>query len=242
MLKVNNPIIRLALLIEIIHTEFFMCHRANADAPKSFVNKPGIYVKGVAGALMSATQFNKDSHPKDQFSLLAGAGIGYRISNNLRLDLIFAHKGNYGFFEKREVQYSPDPNDLGPKEGEWNVTTNLWMISGYYDIPTQSMFTPYITAGIGVALHKIKDSNFVVAYKGYKYAGASEKAFAWSAGVGSLYKIRDKISLDFSYRYTDMGKVIPSYYYYFDEKVKSNVKDQGALRTHDISLGVIISL
>lgn len=243
MLKNIRIIIKLILLVGINYASFTHC-LANTIEPNQTLSEHGIYLKGGVGAFLPATQFNKDFQKKDRPSLLASLGIGYRASENIRGDLSFIHKGNYSFFKKKEkqVRYTSETQERSMEEGEWSITTNLAMINGYYDIPTQTMLTPYITGGIGIALHEVKDSNFIEGLKGYKCAGTTQKSFAWSAGVGTLYKIHNKVFIDFNYKYTDMGKVIPSYYDFYRGRIGSNVWDKGSLRSHDISLGVIVSL
>ena len=94
-----------------------------------------------------------------------GGGVGYQFNDNLRTDL--------------RVDYAGIGND------DASLTTALGNV--YFDIPTQTMFTPYIGGGLGYgwATGKGDDTNGV--------------AFGVMAGVE--VNLTDKLSADVGYRY-----------------------------------------
>ena len=84
------------------------------------------------------------------------------------------------------------------------LQNNALLVNAYYDLNTCTPWTPYIGAGMGVALLKFsyKDMNY-----GRKY---SEKAhnFAWQVGAGVTYDLTKNIALDGGYRYINAGAAV----------------------------------
>lgn len=79
------------------------------------------------------------------------------------------------------------------------------MMNAYYDIDTNTAFTPYVGGGIGYArLKGSVDSRFGELSK-------SSDEFAWQLGAGVAYALNDNVSLDLGYRYSDFGSVEKEY-------------------------------
>lgn len=76
------------------------------------------------------------------------------------------------------------------------VESQSYMLNGYYDIDTQTKFSPYIMAGVGFADIKGKADTL---------GSISDTNFAWQAGAGISYEVNQAISLDAGYRYVDSG-------------------------------------
>ncbi len=74
------------------------------------------------------------------------------------------------------------------------VSSASLMVNEYYDFYNDTLFTPYVTAGIGFAKVELDDFDFD------KYKG-SDKVFAYQFGTGVEYKYSDQISLDARYRF-----------------------------------------
>lgn len=68
-----------------------------------------------------------------------------------------------------------------------SIETYSLMVNGYYDIKTDSAFTPFIGAGLGMATHETDDGNDTV--------------FAYQAIGGVAYSICQMVFLDLAYRY-----------------------------------------
>ena len=74
------------------------------------------------------------------------------------------------------------------------VATQSTMLNAYYDIDTNTKFSPYVGAGLGFA--KVK---------GDGEWSESQYNFAWQAGAGIGYALNDNVTLDAGYRYVDYG-------------------------------------
>jgi opacity protein-like surface antigen len=78
----------------------------------------------------------------------------------------------------------------GKRSGDMEAYSLL--VNGYYDFINKTRFTPYITAGIGMA--KV-NSNFD------DIAQLNDKGLTYQFGAGVAYAINRILSVDFRYRY-----------------------------------------
>lgn len=81
------------------------------------------------------------------------------------------------------------------------LQNNILLLNAYYDINTCTPWTPYVGAGMGVAMlkytEKATDSNYKGNWKAYN--------FAWQIGAGVTYELTRNIALDGGYRYINAG-------------------------------------
>ena len=108
------------------------------------------------------------------------------------------------------------------------------MFNGYYDFNTCTRWTPYVGAGVGVAMLKLT-SNYMDA-DGHDKVSDKSYNIAWQIGAGVAYDLTKNIALDAGYRYINAGaavanKSIYSGDGYYSEKHKINTAN------HEIYLG-----
>lgn len=98
----------------------------------------------------------------------------------------------YNFSEKAKKRYSDERITLDNQSV---------MLNAYYDINTCTRWTPYVGAGIGVAMLKGTERSL------YENEKASDRTynFAWQLGAGVAYDLTDHVALDAGYRYIDYG-------------------------------------
>ena len=132
---------------------------ADAYAPEPVVTASGLYIRGDAGWSWLSTDDSDNSVG------VIGGGVGYKFNDNLRTDL------------------RADWAGIGNNDNSF--TTVLGNV--YFDIPTETMLTPYLGAGVGYGW---AESN------GNDDSGA---AFALMAGVE--VNLTDNLSADVGYRY-----------------------------------------
>ena len=127
--------------------------------PEPVVTASNFYLRGDLGWSWLETQNNNDS----VFEL--GAGLGYRFNDHLRTDARFDYAG-----------VGNDHHDFG------SVLGNV-----YFDITTQSIFTPYVGAGIG--------------YGWSDDHGDNESGVTYALMAGVEVNITDNVSADIGYRF-----------------------------------------
>lgn len=138
------------------------------DADRSPESVMGLYLRGDIGWSQLAW-----SGGADDGGWALGAGIGTHLTEQLRTDLRFDYGGSYAIGGGRDMSVT-------------TLTGNL-----YFDIPTSTMFTPYVGAGLG--------------YGWVPVDGGSDRdglALALMAGAG--FDMTDNLTLDVGYRFRDV--------------------------------------
>ena len=203
--------------------------------------KSGFFIKGEVGKIFA--QKFKDTPTSGYIDgnvsnyALYGAGAGYKFN-----EMFSANLG----IQYRRFKYNAMLNDRSVSQ---NINNYSVLLNGFYSIPTSTLFTPYLSAGIGYTYNKPSDlkssvnSNDpdILEEQGSSTASKqNSQAFIWNLGLGTKVKISKAIDLDLSYRYINLGKV----------KVQSTVTDLDEilsaasqnLNGHQITLGIIFNI
>ncbi len=105
---------------------------------------------------------------------VAGGGIGYRFSDNLRTDITADMSGDY---------------DVAPGA---NISTTTVLGNVYFDWANDSMFTPYL--GVGAGYGWVNGSGLA----------SDESGLALGAAAGFTVDLTNNLSVDTGYRYRDI--------------------------------------
>ena len=139
-----------------------------------------------------------------------GVGVGYKLNAWLRADVTADYRTTAGFraFSSGTGYtggYSVDHADL-------ESTTIL--ANGYLDLGTFYGFTPYVGAGVGVAVNQFSNYNWQVYLLPGPTAGAAgtipgdtRTNFAWALMAGTAVEMGRGLALDVGYRYVNLGSV-----------------------------------
>jgi opacity protein-like surface antigen len=139
-------------------------------------------------------------------STFVGLGVGYKFNDWFRADLTGEYRGKANFHGSDNVTFNGGRgvDNYSGSKSEWVALANA-----YVDIGTWWCVTPYIGAGIGAAQVNIigfRDDGFNNLGTSVAYAAdASKTNFAWALHAGLSYKVTQSMSIDFGYRYLDMG-------------------------------------
>jgi len=155
---------------------------------------------------VTASKFNKStaygmSHKNSKSDMGIGAGVGYRVMDNMRAELVY----NYAFspkFKHSEANYN----------SKVKVNAGALMAKGLVDFADLGVAKLYAGAGLGWAQvgAKFTDNG----YAATKQAPFSSKAktknnLAWALYLGSGFSVADGVTLDVAYSFTDLGKTKP---------------------------------
>lgn len=190
------------------------------EAPKD--STKGVYVTaGVGGSWSSGNATTTTSNPTFEIdgvrypstgSMLGNAplgggvaveaGVGYDFGNNFRSELTYLYNAaslGTSSYSTSNLRVDGDSyNGTATASTSGNVKTNSVMVSGYYDIQTNSKFTPYVGAGIGYTSVSIPAQNRVAAnfnVDGFQgagwldFPGGSASAFGYQAKIGVSYAV-----------------------------------------------------
>lgn len=113
-----------------------------------------------------------------------GAAAGWQFTPNWRAE------GELGYRENSLLIVTPGNNP----DGLARATT--LMVNGYFDLPTKTIFTPYIGAGIGAAYLQ-QD----ISASGTQLTDEHSWAFAYQGMIGASATLTDTVSANLEYRY-----------------------------------------
>lgn len=154
--------------------------------------------------------------PSAEMVFGGGLAVGYDFHPAqdlpLRLELEFLARERYS--QKKNYTYILTGTEPLRGTAKLDVSAYTGFFNAYFDLHNSSMFTPYVGAGVGVALlHTDIDDGMRTTLSGLPLSGQITKfgkekrtVFAWNAGAGVACKISDSFSLDLGARYTDLGK------------------------------------
>jgi len=184
-----------------------------------------------------------------------GAGIGYNVNDWFRLDVTGEYRAKANF-HGLDVGRLPDASCIsGPpcyasdrytgSKSEW-----LFLLNGYVDLGTWSGFTPFVGAGIGTSRNTISSfADFSTCNDSSSCAGsggsdayaasASKWQFAWALYAGVGYKLTKNTTIEFAYRYVDLGNGQSGDVTRFDGTNNyNNPTEFRRLTSHDLKFGV----
>jgi len=132
-------------------------------------------------------------------------GITLTIESDMGYALAGAVGYEFGNFRlEGEIAYQTNDLDkvkaLGVTLDATGDTSSLaGLLNCYYDFNNTSLFTPYISAGIGMA--QVEINNFNIPGSGLPGTNDDDTVFAYQFGVGMAYAMTENLSLDIRYRY-----------------------------------------
>jgi opacity protein-like surface antigen len=149
-------------------------------------------------------------HEDIKSTALYGFGIGVEHSRWLRFDLTGEYRGKQLFLAQDSYNRNgcAAPGDCGTNEYTADLESWLGLANVYIDVGNWRGITPYVGAGIGLAsidVQGFKDVNVPNNSVFYGDKDNSTTNFAWALYAGISYDITPQFTLDFAYRYTDLG-------------------------------------
>jgi opacity protein-like surface antigen len=145
----------------------------------------GFYLRGDIG-----WSFLEWSGGNDDNAFTGGGGVGYQFTQNLRGDVRVDWSGDY---------------DIGPNA---DLSTTTLLGNMYFDIPTETIFTPYVGGGAGWGWASVDGGN-------------SDDAFTYSLMAGATIDLSRNLDLDIGYRFIDMTVDGPDIY---DHQIMTGVR------------------
>lgn len=213
--------------------------------------KEGVYITGKAGtsvvnlyginSTFSADEIvNGHTTLPDRTKGVFGGGvaIGYDFNDQfqlpVRLELDTTFRGETDAKSGQDITAFGESVHINVKN---QVRMATYMVNGYYDFHNSTAFTPYISAGVGLAHVKLKNNTIPVGFDINETLSASKNNFAWGAGIGAKYAVADNIAIDASYKYINAGKVsISKNNYAGDEHTSYYANTKAA--SNDFMLGI----
>ncbi len=174
------------------------------------------YLKGFVGAAnpdvgdIFAEEFKFNDftvfHKDIKSTPLWGLGFGYYTNHYFRFDITGEYRGSAVFLAQDSF---PGGLTFPAVTNEYTADIESWvgLANMYIDLGTWHCVTPYIGGGVGfasISVLGLKDVN--VPNGGVAFAkDNTETNFAWAVYGGLAYDVTPSVTIDLSYRYTDLG-------------------------------------
>lgn len=141
------------------------------------------------------------------FGLAFGNDFSYSTAYPIRLEAEYIYHGESKFKKGPSII---ELNGLQHASQSFKIKAHTLMVNGFYDINIDSVITPYVGGGLGMAYLKSSYSSNVVNGAPINVnTSNNDWSFAWNIGGGVSYALDNQMSLDFGYRYFDMGDAEP---------------------------------
>jgi opacity protein-like surface antigen len=178
---------------------------------------------------------------------LFGIGFGYDTGHYFRFDLTGEYRGDAAFvfhdkYPGPDGSFDYDGPGSGPGTNEYNADIESWvgLANAYVDLGTWWCLTPYVGGGVGfanISIRGYKDVN--VPNNSVAYGrDNSQTNFAWAVYGGLAYKVTPGLTLDLSYRYTDLGDIRTGKIATFDNASTSGGFGIQDITSNDVMLSV----
>ena len=168
------------------------------------------YIKIGAGVTSMAPDVLKFSNPGRSSGLLVSSGynlkykfrpsplynvgLGYRVNNFVRGDINFQ-------FTELKAKGTGSTSTGQSLNGKFDLRSVVLMANGYFGVPVNKTFSPYISAGVGV--RKYISAKLVPLKSKDEY----QPRVVWNVGAGTEINFHSKFGMEVEYRYmTEFGK------------------------------------
>ena len=165
-----------------------------------------------------------------------GLGIGYQY-NWFRFDVTGEYRSNAGF---RSVNVLSSGGFTFPEQNfasksEWVALANV-----YADLGTWWCITPFIGAGVGAAYNTISNFHDLgVLFGANNFADTGSKwNLAWAVHAGLAYKVTPNFTVEFAYRYLNLGSAQTGILHGFDGTFQGQNERFNGLTSHDVKFGI----
>jgi opacity protein-like surface antigen len=139
--------------------------------------------------------------------------IGRSFGNGWRGEAAFNIFGSSDFSGEWSYTTPADPGPHASMRG--SIRSFALFANGYYDFEMEGGFTPFLTAGLGVARNSMDDWTRINPDAGRptrSFSGGSDSGFAWNVGAGVAWDVGSiggsgPAKLELGWRYFDLGSV-----------------------------------
>jgi opacity protein-like surface antigen len=180
----------------------------------------GWYLRGQIGAGMNNSEYELTSTPLPAGARFAnqsvgdtffvGAGVGYNWNSWLRLEATVDYRARTRFAALGTFGGGGGPVFVDQFEGY--LKSWVFLANAFVDLGTWNCFTPFVGAGLGMALNQMHSWQDVTptvpggAGSSFGVGRDIDKwSFAWALYAGVAYNVTNNFKIDFTYRYLNIG-------------------------------------
>jgi opacity protein-like surface antigen len=175
-----------------------------------------------------------------------GLGVGYAYNNWLRFDVTGEYRGRSNFHGTDIVgPFCTTPSGFCTDEYRASKSEWLFLANAYVDLGTWYSLTPFVGAGVGTSRNTISSFVDTNTPTGTVAFGDSHSKwqFAWALHAGLAYKLTRNATVEFAYRYVNLGDAASGDLYTFTGfNGVNNPMEFRRLTSHDFKLGLRMNL
>lgn len=224
----------------------YVSAKLGASSVANYDNKSSFTYNTVATSTSSTDSAKLSNDDKIVFTGNVAYGVNFAPAYNVPVRL----EVEYAYHSKASVNSSASGSpvvsvgglDIDEINYQHDITLQSYMLNGYYDFTNRSRFTPYISAGIGLAHTKLKTDAVLTSSTTTIEDGVgshTKSHIAWGLGAGFAYEINPKLHLDVAYRYLNGGDVTNKLHY-INQSTSDTVEVENKVKVdaHDLTLGL----
>lgn len=153
--------------------------------------------------------------------------LGYLLPSNWRVEAEYTLPKNN--------EFTSGSTNFPTSFNHHKIRSQRLMLNGYKDLPLNTQFSLYGTAGLGMA--RLQSSGWQ-GNEGRQFFSGTENNLAYSLGFGVTYSPVQKVHIDLGYRYVDMGKAKSGINNFTNVRGLQDEQMRAKLVTNEITLGV----
>ena len=134
----------------------------------------------------------------DDNSMMLSGAIGYRWGY-FRLEAEYVYRKDT---EDSELKITQGLTSTFVTRRSAEFSSESYMANLYWDLSPYTMFTPYLSGGLGLTKLEYTFQN-----TGLPSITYDEDNFTWSVGAGLSAQVTTRFNIDVGYRYYDMGEL-----------------------------------
>lgn len=216
---------------------------------RGFVGGANPHVDDISSELFKFNDFQV-FHNDFKSSPFVGGGVGYEFNKWFRFDVTGEYRGDATFFAQDRYPggngtFSRASNDIDgtffPGTNEYTADIQSWvgLVNGYIDLGTYHCLTPFVGGGVGFASITVSGLKDVNVPNNSVFFGQTntETNFAWTVYGGLSYDVTPGLSIDLTYRYTDLGDASSGRVTAYDNSSSYKSLDIDHITSNDIMLG-----
>ncbi|MBA4394534.1 MAG: hypothetical protein C0407_13355 [Desulfobacca sp.] len=141
---------------------------------------------------------NQDSYSNAAIGAIA---LGYRPIKSLRLELEASMQSKLGFHDNLRFSGGVGNNDI-------EINNSALFMKGYYDFKVHRCVNPFLTGGLGWSRNEAKGTQTYSENSSWNpsWKTTTSDNLAWLVGAGVAWALHERVILDLSYEYRDLGE------------------------------------
>lgn len=174
--------------------------------------------------------------------------FGRRVSENILLDIEYAHSSNHKLSKKSGIEFDGALH-YTPSVRTKVRTDSFFINSSYQFNEITELFIPYLTAGVGTSYNKTKNTNIAsvstlsLSRTSGNVSGKATNNFAWQIGGGVIMPINKFLSFNAHYTFRDLGKIKTSALVHLgtESHLYPNPFIEGRIKTSNFLVGLNVT-